>query len=151
MTPHRWYFPDTDNQMAEKCRIYLSGEISIPNATDTTVNFDRDKFDPNDMHDIVTDNEKIVCNTAGVYLIMASVEWDNSNAGYRRITLYNESTLVCRNSMMFVQGAKEVMSVFGLWEITAGESFHLKVYHTHGSARNLKSGASTFMAVFRIL
>ncbi len=148
--PYLKYTSD-EPTMVEKCRLQLASEPSIPNNAETTVAWTEETFDPNDMHDLVTDKHKMTVPTGGIYLIMASVEWDNSNVGVRRITLFSKGTnLVCRNSMPFVQGAKEVMSVFGLSEMDAGDYFHLNVFHTHGSAKNLIAANSTFMACFRI-
>ena len=51
------------------CNAYRDTAQSIPNKTWTNVALPLERFDTDAMHDLDTNNERIVCKTAGLYLI----------------------------------------------------------------------------------
>jgi len=57
------------------CRISQSGGQTINDATNTTITFSAEQFDTDGMHDLVTNNSRITINTAGVYLVVGSLNY----------------------------------------------------------------------------
>jgi len=73
-------------------RAFHSANQSITSATATALAFNSDRFDQasnasDTMHDTVTNNSRLTCRYAGVYLIWANVEWAASTAGTRTINI----------------------------------------------------------------
>jgi len=65
---------------------------AVPSGTDTTLHFDGESFDTADMHDNVTNNERLTAPIAGVYLVQASIQWPispnpDAGPGVRKIVL----------------------------------------------------------------
>lgn len=53
----------------------------------TNVTWDKDVYDPWNMHDTAADTDKIVIPVAGVYLAIAGIPWDNNSTDEREIRL----------------------------------------------------------------
>lgn len=73
-------FKDINTQLSEimkypACRVYNNANISIPNATYTALQFNSEDFDTDNMHDNTTNNTRLTCKTAGIYLITGSVSF----------------------------------------------------------------------------
>jgi hypothetical protein len=57
------------------CRVKQTSGQSVNDATNTILAFNDEDFDTDAMHDNVTNNSRITINTAGVYLVIASVRY----------------------------------------------------------------------------
>lgn len=67
-------------------RVYNSANQSIPNNTLTVVAYNTERWDTDTIHDNASNNSRLTCKTAGLYVITASITWDtSSNAGFREI------------------------------------------------------------------
>ena len=64
-------------------RVSKSADQSIPNNTATALTFDTEQFDTDAIHDNVTNNSRLTCNTAGKYIIVGSVRWASNAVGTR--------------------------------------------------------------------
>src|SRR4029077_20051578 len=65
-------------------RVFHSANQSITTATETTLAFDSERFDTDTIHDTVTNNSRLTCKHAGVYVIGAHVQFDSGAAGGAR-------------------------------------------------------------------
>jgi len=57
----------------EGARVYHSESLTITNATWTSLTFNREIFDTDAIHDPVTNNSRLTCKTAGIYIIISQL------------------------------------------------------------------------------
>lgn len=67
----------------EGARVYLDANQNIPNNTWTALAMNQELFDTDNIHDIVTNNSRLTCRTAGKYFISAQLEFAVNNANDR--------------------------------------------------------------------
>lgn len=67
-----------------RCKVYASGAQSIGTASFTALTFDTEEFDTDAMHSTSSNTSRLVCKTAGIYLLSGSVSWASSASGTRR-------------------------------------------------------------------
>lgn len=71
-----------------RCNIYASGNQSNLNDTDLVMAFNTERYDTDSMHDTVTDNDLVVFNTAGIYLIEFRAAFAANATGERKASIY---------------------------------------------------------------
>ena len=85
-------FPDgilqTSGAGSKRCRVYNSAAQSIPDNICTMLNFDSESWDTDNIHDNVTNNTRLTCRTAGLYIISGSVHWACVTGGRRSCRIY---------------------------------------------------------------
>src|SRR5262245_40483526 len=78
----KWYKGlSLGGQTVPAARAYHSANQSINSGTNTTLNFDSERFDSDTIHDNVTNNSRLTCKTAGKYLICCNVRWASNATG----------------------------------------------------------------------
>lgn len=61
------------------CRVYNSSNISCADAAVTTLTFNSERFDTDNMHSTVSQTSRITFNTAGVYVVTFNAECQSGN------------------------------------------------------------------------
>lgn len=74
-------------------RAYHNTSQSIANSTATTLAFNSERYDTDTIHDPSTNNERLTCKTAGIYLISATVQFQANATGYRSLSLAVNGTI----------------------------------------------------------
>lgn len=133
-------------------RIYRSGLLSIANNTPTSVTFDVEGYDTNDMVDLSTDDIHITINTPGEYLLTGGVQWAHQNAGIRLCyveVLRSGSTMyVAGNVSPFTTATMLLFQSASIQpNLLVGDVVRLRVHQNSGGALNLISDSS-FKSVF---
>jgi len=80
---------------AASARVRASGAQTVNDSTETAVAFNTEDYDTDTIHDTVTNNERLICKTAGRYLIFAHLYWaanGQSSGSYRIIFRVNTAT-----------------------------------------------------------
>ena len=118
------------------CNAYRDTAQSIPTSTWTDVALPLERFDTDEMHDLVTNNERIVCKTAGLYLIGGGFRFVSAATGTRwgQIQL-NGTTAICMNVWQGDGEATPQMSV--LYRLSINDYVTLKAYQGSGAALDL--------------
>ncbi len=72
-----------DWQLPYCCRVYNSGDISVPATTWTTLTFDTDRFDVDGMHSTSSNTERITIPSGGdgIYLFGCNLHFQYTGAG----------------------------------------------------------------------
>ena len=117
----------------------------------TTVTFQAELYDNDGIHSNVTNNSRMTCQTAGTYLIGASITWatetTNANRGLRLVLNGTDtlSTIRYRNSNVNTTGQEIHVRV----ELTVGDYVTLEVAQDSGStvALNSTTSGTTFLWV----
>lgn len=140
-----------DDSVVE-CLVSRAASGNIPSDTETAIIWDTEAFDPNGWHDLVTNPERITV-PAGLYLVTASVTWDNTNgtSGHRRLkAVVNESgwSTVAEEQVSSTGSASFVNAqvVTGVWRIVSGGYFQFQVYQNSGSTLALFGSPYTLRA-----
>jgi hypothetical protein len=118
-------------------RVYRTTPQSVPNTTWTTISFDAERWDTDNIHDTVTNNDQLVCRTAGKYIIVGQVEWDPSTTGERIVGIYRNGSEISRvrgqpNSNGYIN---QVVSTE--YDLGVGDYIQLKGYQSQGTAINV--------------
>lgn len=126
-----------------------AGAQSIADNTLTNVAFaNSDLYDTDSMHDPVTNNDRIVCNTAGAYLFTPLAVFASNATGLRLCALYlNGSVLWVYDRQAPISGASTVLGRSMIIPMTVGDHVVMKVLQTSGGALSL---SSAYLGVQRV-
>jgi len=69
----------------KSCKVYNSAAQACANGVVVLLAFNSESWDTDTMHDTVTNNSRITCKTAGIYMISMYLDFVNNATGCRRI------------------------------------------------------------------
>jgi hypothetical protein len=70
------------------CVATVGSNFTLATSTDLNgISFNSEDFDTDGIHDNVTNNERLTCQTAGKYFIFAIISFSSNGTGYRRLAL----------------------------------------------------------------
>lgn len=130
---------------ASAVKTYRNVAQSVADSTVTTIAFDAELFDPNNIHSAGT----FTIPTTGKWLLTATVHFDANSTGYRQCWWELGATRLAQdgigNLSNIVQG---VVKVTTIEQLTASDALVLRVFHTAGVSLNVLEGRHrTFAAV----
>jgi hypothetical protein len=120
---------------------------SINTSTNTILAFNTERHDQaanaaDTMHDIVTNNSRLTCRYAGVYLIQASVEWATNVTGERIVELFlNNTTVIARDRRAAGAVGSIVQGCYKQRLLAVNDFVEVRVFQTSGGALNVTVGA----------
>lgn len=124
------------------CRVYHDVHQSIPDGTYTTLSFNKELYDTDEMHATTVYNERITIKTAGIYLIAFNGDFTANPTGIRAIYLRNNAgvmiTFLYQNAQV---GTYTSLNLSTLWQCAVGDYFYVSVYQNSGNALNIQSSA----------
>jgi hypothetical protein len=125
----------------DACRAYMSANTAIPTTEWTTIALDAELYDNHTMHDLVTNNSRITCKTAGLYLICSCVTWaDGVAAG----ALRGQGLRLNGATISEVQYAKAIYAGNSnslVYPLAVNDYVELKVYQDSGGNLNARGGS----------
>jgi hypothetical protein len=129
------------------CRVTHTTTQSIANGGPVGLAFNGESFDydPNgEMHDTVTNNDRVVARTTGVYHISAFVPWAANATGYRTAYLaHNGVTIYASDTRNAVTGGIVTEQTIATSAVmAANDYFTVGVIQTSGGALNVTAGAT---------
>lgn len=131
------------------CRAHQDTTQSVSHNKDTLITLDAEIFDDNEMHDNVTDNERITIKRAGRYLIRGQIRWGTNSTGGRSTSLrLNGATTLVLDS----EGplGRSVVAAETIENLVVGDYVEMIGVQTSGAALSTMAGrASTFLSVQR--
>jgi len=123
------------------CRVYSSVGQGIPNGVATPLTFDSERFDTDNIHDVVTNNTRLTCKTAGKYLVFGNVNYAYSATGRRlllpRINGSAYITDVELNGASSTSAGSLAMAFSTVWDFVVGDYVELCVYQDSGAGLNV--------------
>jgi len=120
------------------CSVKAAGAQSISNATTTTLNADTETYDTDSMHSNVTNNSRITINTAGRYLVMASVRFAADVDGIRLISFFrNASTEDAAMLTLATASSDTSLSAARSYSFSAADFIEVRAHQTSGAALNV--------------
>ena len=120
-------------------RVYNSAAISISHNLDTVLTFNSERFDTDAIHDTVTNPSRLVCKTAGLYLIVGHVRFASNATGFRYTYIrVNGTTSLAVQETPAVSGFPTILSVATLYQLAVNDYAELLVYQNSGAALNVE-------------
>lgn len=124
-------------------RVYHNAAQSIPDAATTALNFNSERFDTDVIHDTSTNNERLTCKTAGVYLISASVGFVSNATGFRALILrLNGTTFIALDERPTVNGNALRLTITTVYQLAVNDYVEALAYQTSGGALNTDQGGN---------
>lgn len=118
---------------------------SVGDGATISVAFDTERFDTDTMHDTVTNNSRITIQTAGKYILWASIRWQTNVLGTRLLILRrNGATEESR-----VQGPPALGSAVAEQPLVAivdaalNDFFEIRAFQNSGGALNVEVNPGT--------
>lgn len=120
-------------------RAFNSGAQSIPDAAETKLTFDSERWDTDDCHSTSVSSGRLTANTAGMYVISASIAFADNATGRRKVSIrWNDATLIAQESQpASTAGDSTYMTVSTIYKMAAGDYVEVQVYQNSGGALNL--------------
>lgn len=125
----------------EGARVRKTTNTSVANNTWVNICYNTEDYDTDNIHDNVTNNDRLTCNTAGYYLVYCNIYWSQNGTGERDIILnYNDGTVpniardvVYPNTSAYLT----IQSVSTVWYMDVGSYFCSWVRQTSGVTLNV--------------
>ena len=123
----------------EGARVYHDANQSVPNITATTLAFNSERYDTDTIHDNVTNNSRLTCETAGKYIIVANIRWTSSALLYRIIYIgLNGATIIGLSQIDAVQTGTTEMIVTTIYDLAVTDYVEVVAYQNSGAAKNVE-------------
>jgi hypothetical protein len=125
------------------CHVYHNANQSIPNATETPLAFNSERFDSDAFHDTVTNNGRITvpAGMAGKYLVWALIEWALKSDSTNRVVRLSHSS---RGTIALVTAANNNSTGYNfaqpvsiVVDLAAGDYITCAVRQDSGAALNV--------------
>jgi hypothetical protein len=119
-------------------RVTHSVAQSIANSIPTFVSFDTERFDNDVIHDVLTNNTRLTCKTAGKYLIIGAVSFAVNNTGQRVAHIkLNGSTIIGFGGGVALVGDYTPIVVSTIYNLAVNDYVELQVTQTSGGALDI--------------
>lgn len=120
-------------------RFSHSTNQSIPDTTQTLLNFDTERFDTDAFHSNTVANTKITIPFDGVYTVSAGIEWAGNATGRRRVALQLNagSFIASQSDQALADATAHRQTVTTTWSFVAGDFVQVSVVQTSGGNLNV--------------
>lgn len=132
--------------LAPTCKITKNAVQSIPNTTQTAIDYQTETYDPSGMHSTVSNINLVFINDPGTYVITSNVEWPTSATAN---ALISSKILVNGTEVAEVRGI--LNSVVGIvqqctitYPLVVGDSVRVEVTQSSGGAISVQTAKTFF-------
>lgn len=133
------------------CNVHASVGAAPANDTETTLTFDVEDHDTDNMHSTSVNTGRLTFNTPGVYVVTANLSWPTNGVGYRYAAIrLNGSVYVVEDSKTASSVAINVGHSLA-WNgkiVTAGDYLEVRVRQTAGVLSVATTPAAKFAATW---
>jgi len=121
------------------CLVYQTGGVfPIPDAANTTITFDTDEYDPDDLHSTTSNTDRITIVVPGVYVLTANGNFTKAAGTWRIIYITVNAAIVSSQS---VTGSGNVfnerLSCSTQKLLAAGDIVRMDAYQNSGGQLNI--------------
>ena len=134
-----------DLPIVPACRARRTTDQAIADVTTTIMAFDAELFDTDTIHDNVTNNSRLTCRTAGVYIISATVQWEVDAVGLRGIyILHNGATVIADNQTLAVTDAATStnQTISAIYSLAVNDYVELQVRQASGGSLDVQTAGN---------
>lgn len=117
-------------------RAYHNTTQSITTATVTALSLNSEHYDTDTIHDLVTNNSRLTCKTAGIYEVIGMVGFAANATGWRASAIrLNGTTYLAQERRMNIGAADAAyLQVVTRWPLIVNDYIELMVEQTSGGA-----------------
>jgi len=120
------------------CQVYIKGAQAIATGAPQDVLFDVEVYDPDDLHSLVANTDRITIIVPGVYVITAYASWEQHDTGTRRIRItVNAATVSGQEGDTGGATITHDQSASHQRLLAASDIVRLEAYQTSGGDLNL--------------
>lgn len=120
------------------CKVYHNQDQSIVSSTLTALAFNSERWDTDNIHDVATNNNRLVCKTPGKYLVIGQVMFATNSTGVRSLSIrQNGSTTMATTSSTSLTGQETSLGVSTILDLDVNDYVELLVYQNAGTALNV--------------
>ena len=132
--------------------VYNSATQNIPNITFTPMAFDTEVYDTDGIHDTVTNNTRLTCQTAGKYVMTGSVDASSNATGTRGIGIrLNGASIYGLTIVPASTGSGgRYLATVAILDLAATDYVELVAYQSSGGALTYIAGVTYGFAMQRI-
>lgn len=136
--------------LTQFCKATKSGDTSANDATWTTVPLDTETYDTDTMHDLITNNSRITCKTAGTYLMIGLVSFAVNATGDRYSCFrFNDTTDFSKSGGIPGDAIVITRSIcIDIRTLAVNDWIELRGYQTSGGALNINN--ESYLILIRI-
>lgn len=123
-------------------RVYHNAAQSVASSVGTNLAFNSERFDTNAMHDNVTNNTRLTAKTAGKYLVVGSVYWENNSIGIRGLSIVKNGAIIIAQAMQPAIDAYCSQTISTIINMSVNDYVELQAFQNSGISLNVTSTAS---------
>lgn len=127
------------------CRVYNNAAINIATSgVAQALTFNTERYDTDSMHDVAVNTGRITFNTAGLYLVFATVEFAANATGFRQayIRLNGVTPILVQTNQAPPATIGSQLNVAGVYKFAAADYVECIVQQGSGGALNVTSSAN---------
>ena len=119
----------------ECARVYSDTAQSFANGATDALAFNQERFDTDAIHDNSTNNTRLTCKTAGVYVISGTIQWAfETSATHRRLAITHNGNYIDFVSHDESPATGHKMTITTIWKMAVNDYVELKARQNSGSA-----------------
>lgn len=124
----------------ECCRAYHSADQFTVTGVWKALDFNSERWDTDNMHDLVVNNWRITCQTAGKYIVSVRVRWEQNAVGNRQLVLYiNNAVVAGRSIVEAINGLATDDGLTSTCDLGVGDYVNVNVWQDSGGGLNILS------------
>ena len=123
-------------------RVYNSANLSINNSTTPALTFDSERYDTAGLHSTSVNTGRLTAPVAGVYLIAATIAFDNNVTGNRQVQFEVNGTTTIQVVNNDAETGFVFVSIASLYRLAAGDYVQVRVNQTSGGALDVRTLAN---------
>src|SRR5215471_5910415 len=127
-----------------------SADQSIANGTWTLISWDTETFDTDTIHDTVTNNDRLTCKTAGLYMIGFNANWFANTTGIRAVQIQKNTEalpgvgIAGKSDSAPSTGITAPYNAVGFVQLAVNDYICITVYQNSGGALNFNAAGASF-------
>lgn len=123
------------------CRAYTAQVMTLHTNTWTAIALEKEAFDTDNIHDNVTNNSRLTCKTAGMYLIEGALLFDANGFEHRMAGLdVSGVTRIARGEAARADIAYPTVVLVALWNLAVNDYVELVGFQDSGGDRDTLDG-----------
>ena len=135
-------------------RAYNNADQIATTSVNLAVALNSERFDTDTIHDLVTNNSRLTCKTAGKYLIVAQIEWESNATGNRQgFIRLNGSTYLVKVSFKPATTGEFAQSISTMYSLAISDYVEIIVFQNSGGDLKVlyTAGASPEFSMIKVV
>jgi hypothetical protein len=135
----RWISQHTAKEPTNStCQVYQTGgTFPLASAVTTTITFDTDEYDPDDLHSVLANTDRITILVPGVYVLSANGRFDKGAGTWRVVYITVNAADVISQSITNTVAFDARLSATGQKRLAAGDIVRMQAYQNSGGQINI--------------